>query len=155
MGKKRIQRLLTQLEDHHQQGSQNSAAIYTVAQVAIDRLEQSLDLLADTTSPQAIAAGSEDFESAAQPIAPTGLNPVLTLPPSSQIDKVELKRRYGSLAACRKAAKEMGISFAKTPSWDRLVAAWQFQEGLLHLRSQYLQACPMTDLESVTISLKF
>jgi len=129
MGKKRVTRLLEQLKDNQQLELQNAAAIFTVAQVAVNELREQ---------------GSQEIE-------PT----VPALPPApALLDQVELLRRYGSYSGCRKAAKQQGIKFSRTPSWKQLVAAFNYAEACQQLVKSYTKAYPSSALHGITIELK-
>lgn len=133
MGKQRINRLLSQLKDNRQQDIQNAASIFTVAQVAANELElQAGD--SDETSEKAIAA---------LPAAPSG------------VDKAELLRRYGSYNGCRSAAKQEGITFRKTPSWNQLIAGFSYAESIRQLAKHYLVAYPHPELGSIAVTVDF
>ena len=137
MGKQRITQLLDQLQANQQRDLQNAAAIFTVAQVAVNQLEAQL---ADPVLKQ----------TAALPAA-TALLPVN---PAQLLDRAELERRYGSHLACRKAAKALGIKFSKTPSWKQLVAAFTYQAVCQQMIQTYLQEHPSPDLQQVSIQIK-
>jgi hypothetical protein len=129
MGKQRIAELLNQLESDRQKDLKNSAAIYAVAQVAVNQLADS--------SPQ--PSETESFASLSS--AP------LTL------DKAELLQRYESYNGCRKAAKSLGIQFGTTPSWQQLIQAFSYAEALQHLTYRYLHTYPNAALKGATIRL--
>lgn len=138
MGKKRITQLLEQLKDNQQQDLQNTAAIFTVAQVAVNQLQEQLQ-----SEPQSIAA---------LPAAKTESVTVLSAP--ILIDEAELRRRYGSHVACRQAAKAQGIKFSKTPSWHQLTVAFSYLQACQQLVQSYVQAHPSEQLSGVSIELK-
>jgi len=125
MGKKRITQLLDQLQSNHQAELQNAAAIFTVAQVAVNQLEQ---------------------QSIEEAIAP--------LPPATPIDRHELKRRYGSFNACRAAASKQGIRFKKTPTWEQLATAFAYFEAIQSLVHTYLSQHPSTHLHGLSMEFK-
>jgi hypothetical protein len=129
MGKQRIAQLLGQLESDQQKDLKNSAAIYAVAQVAVNQLGDS--------SPQS----SEIKSLSALSSEPLGL------------DKAELLQRYGSYNGCRKAAKALGIQFGTTPSWQQLTQAFSYAEALQHLTYRYLHTYPSAALKGVTVRL--
>ncbi len=133
MGKQRITQLLAQLQDQQQQDLKNAAAIFTVAQVAVNQLEAQL---APPPPPQIEAS---------QPAA---------LLPAAPLNQAELKRRYGSHVGCRKAAKALGIKFSKTPTWRSLAAAFIYQDNCQQLIQAYLQEHPSPDLQNVTVEIK-
>ena len=101
MGKQKLDQLLKQLENNHAQDIENAAAIFTVAQGAVDQLA------APSPQPNAPALG----ESVAAP---------------SSLTKADLLKRYGNYNACRQAAKRAGIAFSHTPRWSQLVAAFSY-----------------------------
>jgi hypothetical protein len=127
MGKQRIAELLSQLETNQQKDLKNASAIYAVAQVAVNQL---------------ISQPLED-------------QLLIALPPSAppNWDKATLLELYGSYNGCRKAAKEIGIKFGTTPSWQQLAQAFSYAEALKQLTIHYLEIYPAPDLKQVTISL--
>ncbi|NWF60129.1 MAG: hypothetical protein HXY43_12875 [Fischerella sp.] len=130
MGKKRITQLLENLKENQLHELHNSAAIYTVAQVAVNELQQqSLQI----TEPPI----------AALPSAPT------------IIDKTQLLKQYGSYRACRKAAKERGIKFSRTPSWEQLAAAFSYAEAFQQIIKTYVETYPNPKLKGTTFELNF
>ncbi|MBW4466234.1 MAG: hypothetical protein KME07_12470 [Pegethrix bostrychoides GSE-TBD4-15B] len=132
MGKQRITQLLEQLQENQQQDLAHAAAIFTVAQVAVNQLE------------------TQVLEPPALPLPPSSLAAL----PAAALDQAELKRRYGSHVACRKAAKMLGIRFSKTPSWQKLAAAFTYQAAAEQLIQAYLQEHPSPDLQHVAIEIK-
>jgi len=129
MGKKRVTQLLEQLKVQQQQDVQNAAAIFTVAQVAVNELK----------------------EQAAQEQVP----PVAALPPApTTASKAQLLQRYDSYNGCRSAAKQRGIKFSRTPSWEQLIAAFGYIEACQAIVNAYLEAHPNTKLQGVTFELK-
>lgn len=128
MGKKRITELLEQLKDNQQQDIENAAAIYTVAQVAVNELRN------QGTEP-------ELSELPALPAAPFTL------------DKAELLRKHGSYNGCRKAAKEYGIKFSRTPSWEQLSAAFAYAEAFQQVINDYMGTYPNDRLRGTTFEL--
>ncbi|NEO34658.1 MAG: hypothetical protein F6K36_30585, partial [Symploca sp. SIO3C6] len=133
MGKKRITQLINRLKDNQEQDIKNAASIFTVAQIAVEELEQQ---------------GMDD--SGAQKDTP-----YFSLPLEHPlINKTELLRRYGSHLGCRKAAKLQGIKFTRTPSWNKLVAAFQHLESINALVRQYInqQDLPVDNIH-ITIEL--
>ncbi|MGH2413541.1 MAG: hypothetical protein ACRDEA_07590 [Microcystaceae cyanobacterium] len=129
MGKKRITQLLEQLKANQQAELQNAAAIFTVAQVAVNELREQ---------------GLQDTE----PI-------VAALPPAPVLlDRNQLLQRYGSYRGCRKAAKEQGIKFSRTPSWEQLVIALSYAETLREIFQSYLEVYPNPALQGITFNLK-
>ncbi|MEA5567594.1 hypothetical protein [Anabaena sp. UHCC 0399] len=131
MGKKRITQLLEGLKENQLHELHNSAAIYTVAQVAVNELQQqSLQI----TEP-----------------------PIAALPSTLEIiDKTELLKQYGSYRACRKAAKERGIKFSRTPSWEQLAVAFTYADAFQQIIKSYVETYPNPKLKGTTfeISLK-
>ncbi len=132
MGKKRLLELLDQLEENQQQEIQNAATIYTVAQVAVNKLEAQIrdteqHPVSNNSSPLALPSG-----------------PVL-------LSKEELLQRYGSYNACRAAAPKMGIIFKKTPSWERLIHGFSMAEALKKMSQSYLERY----FESLPEEMKF
>jgi hypothetical protein len=130
MGKQRIAELLSQLESDRQKDLKNSAAIYAIAQVAVNQLGE--------LSPQP----PDNRDLTALPPAPLGL------------DKAELLQRYGSYNGCRSAAKTLGLQFSTTPSWQQLAQAFSYAEALQHLTHRYLDAYPSPSLKGVTVRLQ-
>lgn len=127
MGRKRINQLLDQLNANHQADLQNAASIFTVAQVAIHQLEDQ-----QTGSPS--------------------VNPYSLAPHS--LDKNELKQQYGSYNACRNAAKQKGIRFKRTPTWDQLVVAFTYFETLQNLIQTYMAEHPNQHLQDVVMAFQ-
>ncbi|PZD73635.1 hypothetical protein C1752_02055 [Acaryochloris thomasi RCC1774] len=130
MGKKRINALLSKLKNNHQSDVENSAYIYGLAQGAVNRLE----------------------EVAEQHVDDTLLFSEQELPP---IDKEELKRRYDSYIGCRRAAKELGIHFSKTPSWEKLICAFRYSEALRNICYHYADQNPHPLLNGFTVDIEF
>jgi hypothetical protein len=137
MGKKRINQLLEQLKENQQQDLQNSAAIFTVAQVAVNQLREQTE-----TVPQARAMLPAAESATLLPAAPI------------PIEQAELKRRYGSHTACRQAAKKQGIIFSKTPSWQQLSIAFGYLEACQQMVQSYVQTHPSEHLKGISIQLK-
>ena len=125
MGKQRVEQLLAQLKETEAKDIENAAAIYTVAQVAVNALEQ-------PQLPQLEPAG---------------------LPVVSIITKSELLDRYGSFNGCRKAAKKLGIKFSKTPSWQKLEAAFSYREACQKLIKNYLETYPSEHLQGISLDI--
>ncbi|MEO1352457.1 MAG: hypothetical protein AAFW84_27270, partial [Cyanobacteria bacterium J06635_15] len=104
MGKQKIARLLEQLKDNHDQDIQNAAAIFTVAQGAVNQLGQ--------LEEERVADSKE------LPAAP------------AQLTKIDLINRYGNYNACRKVAKQVGITFRKGKAYasssDSASCAYRF-----------------------------
>lgn len=129
MGKKRIAELLDQLHTNHEADLNNAAAVFTVAQVAVNQLAQ------------------QTVEDNAAPVLGLALSPVL-------ISKEQLKQQYGSFNACRKAAKQAGIRFSSTPTWDQLAATFNYFEALQSLIQNYLITYPNSHLGGVSMEFK-
>lgn len=132
MGKQKLDQLLKQLEDNHAQDIENAAAIFTVAQGAVNQL-------AADSSP---------------PILPESEGPLsgpLAGPPP--ITKADLLARYGNYNACRQAAKRAGITFSHTPRWSQLVSAFSYLPACQNCVSTYLQQHPQPNLKGVSIKL--
>ncbi len=128
MGKKRITQLLEQLKHNQQQDIQNAAAIYTVAQVAVNELQAQVEQM--------------------EPPPPAALSAASTL------TKADLERRYGSYNGCRKAAKQLGIRFQGTPRWPQLVRGFEYYETIQQLVSLHMAAHPAPDLVGVRIEVE-
>jgi len=129
MGKKRVTQLLERLKKNQQAEVQNAAAIFTVAQVAVNQLQ----------------------EKVSDSVEPT----VAALPPAPRLfDKAELLRRYGSYQGCRKAAKELGIKFSRTPSWQQLIMAFSYIETFQQMIESYLKIYPTSELHGITFKLE-
>ena len=133
MGKKRITQLLEQLETNQQAELHNAAAIFTVAQAAVNELRDR----ADHSSESSIS----DPSLPALPSAP------------ALLDKAKLIDRYGSYNGCRKAAKQQGIRFAKNPTWEQMVAAFNHREIFQQMVNTYLEAHPAPTLQNVTFEI--
>jgi len=126
MGRKRITQLLDQLQSNYDADLQNAAAIFTVAQVAINQLEQQV----------------------AEPVA------IASLAPAIQLSEEDLKKRYGDYQACRRAAKQQGIYFRRTPSMKQLAAAFAYYEACEKLIQEYLKHQPDSALHGVSMQFK-
>ncbi|GAB4459842.1 MAG: hypothetical protein OHK0037_05980 [Elainellaceae cyanobacterium] len=149
MGKKRINQLLNQLKENQQADLRNAAAIYTVAQIAVDEL--AAIATADLPKPErAIPAGI------ASRIAPATPAPALPAAVPTQLTQAQLRQRYGSYNGCRSAAKKLGIHFPKTPSWPQLIAAFSCVEVFRQLIQDYAQQQEVRHLSGVrfTVTLK-
>ncbi|WOB43009.1 hypothetical protein HNI00_07450 [Thermoleptolyngbya oregonensis NK1-22] len=149
MGKKRINQLLNQLKENQQAELRNAAAIYSVAQIAVDELEA----IATTDLPKperAIPAGI------ASRIAPATPAPALPAAVPTQLTQAELLQRYGSYNGCRSAAKALGIHFPKNPSWPQLIAAFSYIDTFRQLIHDYAQQQEIRNLSGVrfTVTLK-
>ncbi|MBF2074652.1 MAG: hypothetical protein IGS50_12940 [Synechococcales cyanobacterium C42_A2020_086] len=138
MGKRRIAQLLEQLKDNQQHDLHNTAAIFTVAQVAVNQLDQL------ESAPQPVTA---------LPAAEGNRSPDLPAAPAT-LDIAELKRRYGSHKECRRAAKQRGITFRKTPSWQQLSVAFAYLDAVEQMVQGYLSTYPSSDLQGVTLQLR-
>lgn len=137
MGKKRVTQLLEQLKVNQQAELQNAAAIYTVAQVAVNELQNQLN-------PIHLEPGG---------LKPETVTPALSAAPVL-LNKAELLRRHGSYNGCRQAAKQRGIKFSKNPSWQQLTTAFSYIESCQRVVQTYLEQYPSADLKGVTIELK-
>jgi hypothetical protein len=127
MGKKRIAQLLDQLQTNHEAELKNAAQIFTVAQVAVNQLNQQAE-------PTVKALPATPFQ------------------PPTVLDQAVLEQRYGSFNACRKAAKQLGIQFHRTPSWAQLIVAFSYFDTLQRLVHNYTTAFPDTHLHDVTMT---
>lgn len=132
MGKKRLDRLLHQLKDQQQQDLQNTASIFTVAQVAVNELER-------------------QAEDPRNPTGEDGAAGLPALPGLASIDRATLLQKYGSYNGCRSAAKTEGITFRKTPTWNQLVAGFRYAETIRQITHHYLAAHPHPDLDGVSV----
>ncbi len=128
MGKQKLDRLLAQLKDNQTQDIQNAAAIFTVAQGAVNQLAQQ-EQQNDAAPPKALADA----------------------PP--QLTKSDLLSRYGSYNACRTAAKQLGITFSKNPRWPQLVAAFRYLPACQSCVNTYVQRHPHSDIQGIKITL--
>lgn len=128
MGKKRIAQLLDQLQANHEADIEAAAAIFTTAQVAVNQLKQQAAL------PEVEAAKA------------------LMLP---SVSKEYLKERYGSFNQCRNVAKQKGIRFRKTPSWQQLEVAFAYFETLEFLVQDYIRANPNPNLTGLSMKFVF
>lgn len=128
MGKKRITQLLKELKENQLYELHNSAAIYTVAQVAVNELQQ------------------QSLQMEEQPIAALPSTPKI-------IDKAQLLKQYGSYRACRKAAKERGIKFSRTPSWEQLAAALSYADIFQQIIQSYVETYPHPKLKGTTFEI--
>lgn len=132
MGKKRINQLLDQLKENQQADLQNAAAIYTVAQVAVSKLAE---------QPVETSLQVESSSKAA------------LLPAPSILSKSELLARYGSYNGCRRAAKQAGIKFKKTPSWLQLTAALSQAAEIQTVVDNYIKSHPQPGLSGFTLTV--
>ncbi len=130
MGRQKIDRLLTQLKSSHQQDVQNAAAIFTVAQGAVNELGK-----IDEEQDEALA------------IAPALLQEPL------QLTKADLISRYGDYNACRKAAKKAGVVFSKTPRWDQLAVAFSYVTACQSCVANYVAQNPNPNLKGISIAV--
>lgn len=135
MGKKRINQLLDQLKQNQQQDIQNAAAIYTVAHVAVQELQQQID--------QADAQA----EPPVQMMLPATSAPAV-------LTQAELEERYGSYNGCRRAAKNLGIRFQGTPRWSQLVQAFEYYETIQAMVSSYMTQHPAPHLSGLRIEVQ-
>jgi len=129
MGKKRITQLLDQLQANHEAELKNAAQIFTVAQVAVNQLNQQAEPTVNSL-------------------------PATSFQPPTVLDRAVLEQRYGSFNACRKAAKQLGIQFHRTPSWAQLVAAFSYFDVLQKLVQDYTTAFPDANLPIMTMAFK-
>lgn len=127
MGKQKIDRLLAKLQATHTEDVHNTAAIFTVAQGAVNQLAQSAE----------------------QPLLP-----LKTLPAPQQLTQAELIIRYGSYNACRTAAKKAGIIFSRQPRWPQIVAAFNYLQACQACVDLYLAQHPSPDLQNIKLTLK-
>ena len=128
MGKNKINRLLSQLKDNHQEDIQNAAGIFTVAQGAVNQLKEAV--LPDTEETPAIAA-----------------------PQPQQLTKDDLLEKYKSYNGCRSAAKKSGITFSKTPRWSQIVAAFNYIAACQECVNAYMQQHPCKELKGISVTL--
>ncbi len=128
MGKKQITQLLEQLKENQALELQNAAAIYTVAQVAVNELKKQ-----ESDEPTAVAS-----------------LPFVT----KKIDKYQLIEQHGSYNVCRKVAKSQGIKFSRTPSWEQLAAAFSYAEAFQEIVKAYVEAHPSSILKGTTFELR-
>ncbi|MEB3356075.1 MAG: hypothetical protein VKK04_05065 [Synechococcales bacterium] len=143
MGKKRIAQLLEGLKENHQQDLQNAAAIYSVAQVAVNELER-----------QAVEGEGVDGQEGRRAIAPLpAATAPFPLPDPVSISKAELLEHYGSYNGCRKAAREQGIKFRKNPSWAQLEAGFSYAEAVRQLVRHYLASQPHPNLRNIAVEV--
>ncbi|MCG8367906.1 MAG: hypothetical protein MJA27_31805, partial [Pseudanabaenales cyanobacterium] len=61
---------------------------------------------------------------------------------------------YGPYNGCRKAAKDKGIKFSRTPTWNQLISAFSYFEACRQLIQSYVETHPNPDLKGVSIQLK-
>ncbi|MBW4690465.1 MAG: hypothetical protein KME27_01725 [Lyngbya sp. HA4199-MV5] len=129
MGKKRIAQLLDQLQTNHEADLKNAAQIFTVAQVAVNQLNQQVET-----------------NSHILPSAP--------FQAPATLDQATLKQRYGSFNECRKAARQLGIQFHRNPTWAQLVTAFSYFDALQSLVHDYTTTFPDANLHNVTMSFR-
>lgn len=125
MGKQKIDRLLAQLKDNHQQDIQNDAAIFAVAQGAVNELASREE-------------ADQIFKDAITPL---------------HLTKDDLIERYGNYNACRRAAKKAGIVFGRSPRWSQLVAAFNYIDACQTCVSNYVAHNPNSALTGVKLTL--
>ncbi|RUR80791.1 hypothetical protein ACF3DV_05495 [Chlorogloeopsis fritschii PCC 9212] len=101
----------------------NAATIYTVAQIALNELQ----LAQDSQMPKPTIAA-----------LPSALE---------KIDRTQLLKQYGSYNACRQAAKEKGIKFSRTPSWEQLTAAFSYAQAFEKIIEAYMKMYPNQKLK--------
>lgn len=133
MGKQKLDQLLKQLKDNHAQEIENAAAIFTVAQSAVNQL-------AADSSPQLTLPDSGKL-----------LSDSLSSP--AFVTKADLLKRYGNYNACRQAAKRAGITFSHTPRWSQLVTAFSYLPACQGCVSAYIRQYPHPNLKGVSIKL--
>jgi hypothetical protein len=143
MGKKRITQLLDQLQANQQQDLQNAAAIFTVAQVAVNQLQE----MQANSAANALPAASE------AKLAATAASSLSVAAPV-EWSEAELRQRYGSHTACRQAAKKQGIVFSKTPTWQQLGAAFAYFDICQELVQSYMQIYPNSDLKGISFQIR-
>ena len=132
MGKNRINQLLTQLKDNHQEDIQTAAGIFTVAQSAVNQLKETV--LPDTeTRPET--------------------KPALEAKQPQQLTKADLIEKYKSYNGCRSAAKKLGITFSRTPRWSQVVAAFNYSAACQDCIDAYMQQNPCKELKGVSVTL--
>jgi hypothetical protein len=136
MGKKRIHQLLTQMKETQQADLRNAAAIYTVAQVAVNELA---------------AIASADAPDSVRAIASASPAPALPAAMPTLLTQAELLQRYGSYNGCRSAAKKQGIHFSKSPSWPQLIAAFSYADPIRQRVQDYVQQQAIGHLSGVRI----
>lgn len=129
MGRKRIHQLLDQIQTNRQADIQNAAGIFAVAQVAINKLDEQI---------------------ASAPSSSTLALPAVLPHVLPSIDRAMLLQQYGSYQACRKAAKQKGITL-KNPTWEKLIVAFQYWEVLQNLVDAYLDEHPEPLLKGASI----
>lgn len=117
MGKAKLQRLLEQLDAVQAADRENAAAIYTVATIAVQQLEQ--------------VAG------------PVELSPTLAIAEQSGGDLAQFKQQFESYQDCRRQLKAQGLSFGKTPTWQQLYDGWQYLNLVLPALTNALQTQPL------------
>lgn len=130
MGKQKLDRLLAQLKDNQSQDIQNAAAIFTVAQGAVNQLERAEQQNDDAPLPKLLSDAPPD------------------------LTKADLISRYGNYNACRTAAKQLGITFSTSPRWPQLVAAFRYLPACQSCVDTYLQRHPHPDIQGIKITLK-
>ena len=127
MGKQSIDRLLSKLKGNQEEDVHNAASIFTVAQSAVNQLTQLGQT--DDTEPKALSDA----------------------PP--ELTKADLIERYGNYNNCRKAAKQLGITFSRSPRWAQLVAAFRYLPACQSCVNAYVQRHPHPDLQGTKIQL--
>lgn len=143
MGKKRINQLLAQLKENQQAELHNAAAIYTVAQVAVNELA-------------AIAPDPNTAEPEKRAIASASSAPALPAAVPTLLTQADLLQRYGSYNGCRSAATNLGIHFPKTPSWPQLITAFSCLEAVEAFRQlfqDYAQQQEIRNLSGVKFTI--
>lgn len=128
MGKNRINQLLTQLKDNHQEDIQTAAGVFTVAQSAVNQLKET------------VLPGAET-------------KPALEAGKPQQLTKADLIEKYKSYNGCRSAAKKLGITFSRTPRWSQVVAAFNYSVACQDCIDAYMQQYPCKELKGVSVTL--
>jgi len=139
MGKKRIEKLLETIKDNQKRETINAAGIYTVAQVAINKIVE-LETGLDTKLKTELETKLETKKTSS--------------PPFRQYTVEELKAQYPKLADCRKALKERGLVFSKTPSWAKVAIALSYFEVQQAQFYDYLRHRPSPELTHLTMTFR-
>jgi intracellular sulfur oxidation DsrE/DsrF family protein len=145
MGKKRLEKLLTDLKDNHQRDLKNAAEIYTVAQVAVNQLSD------EKNEGKSKKKTKKKPEAETLKLGPSKLVPSGHCQPHTIED---LKTQYITVAACRKALKDRGLTFSKVPSWEKLAIALNCFEAQQAFLTDYLQQHPSNDFPDCTLTFR-
>ncbi len=145
MGKKRLEKLLTDLKDNHQRDLKNAAEIYTVAQVAVNQLADAKNEGKSKTKTK------KKPEAERLQLESPKLEPSRDRQPHT-ID--DLKTQYVTVTACRKALKTRGLIFTKAPSWEKLAIALNCFEAQQAFLTDYLQQHPTHDFPDCTLTFR-